>query len=261
MFLFNPFLDSPETASQWYTTVEASLVQAAALLFSRGSISTFDEAANQFISSLDSHIGSVTAKFSVQGPEIASSLLAMLMDFGTVDFNTMQLSPSLVVKPMDETTKFLSSEEVVNRAGSLFRKSAAVVLQRIGDEHCLPFAHVILAFLYCLSSETDANMFVETNVPWVTLGSFLNTLQRFTVVKTRLEGPEFPMPLPGLGRQLLEDFIMRGLAWTKNFYPPGFFECQAVEDKQVLELAAPRAERCLWLGIKLASVGQSSTDV
>ena len=46
MLLFNQFLDSPETASQRYLTVEASLVQAAALLFSRGSISVFDEVAN-----------------------------------------------------------------------------------------------------------------------------------------------------------------------------------------------------------------------
>src|SRR5271155_1202116 len=48
-------------------------------------MSTFDEAANRCVSSLDSYIGRATAKFRVQGPEIACGLLAMLMDFGIVD--------------------------------------------------------------------------------------------------------------------------------------------------------------------------------
>jgi hypothetical protein len=313
MLLFNQFLDSPKTASQRYPTVEASLVQAAALLFSRGSISTFDEAAHQFISSLDPYIGRVTAKFKVQGPEIASGLLAMLMDFGITDSIiwqevraldvpkkqsqdssqespkieantedlrvkrqlywekhsdiqvTQQISPSLIVKPMDDFTTFTSSEEVVNRAGGLFRKSTTVVLQRIGDKNCLPFAHIILAFLYSLSFVPDALLYVEAICPWTSLALFLNTLGRSGTVETRFEGSEFPMPLSGLGRQLLEDFTMRGLAWAKYFYPPGFFEGQVVdEDERALELSsmtAPRAERCLWLGIQLALVGMSSVNM
>jgi hypothetical protein len=317
MLLFNQFLDSPEMASQKYSTVEASLVQAAALLFSRGSMSIFDEAANQFVSSLDPYIGRVTAKFRVQGPEIACGILAMLMDFGIADsviwqavraldvpkkqsqdssqespnqveVNTedptvrqierqvywkknfdirviKQISPFPIVELMDDSTPFTSSEEVVNRAGSLFRKSTTVVLQRIGDKNCLPFAHVILAFLYSLSFAPDVLLYVEAIFPWTSLALLLNTLGRSGTVEGRFEGSEFPILLSGIGRQLPEDFTMRGLAWAKYFYPPGFFEGQIVdEDERALEppsMAAPRAERCLWLGIQLASVCRLSMGV
>jgi hypothetical protein len=309
MLLFNQFLENPETASQRYPTVEASLVHAAALLFSRGSILTFDEAANQFIASLDLHIGRVTAKIRVQGPEIACGLLAMLMDFGIADSAiwqavrapdvpkkspqessqeasttesniedsavkqierqlywknhsairvTKQISPWLIIEPMDESTTFTSSEEVVNRAGGLFRKSTAVVFQRIGDKNCLPFAHVMLAFLYSLSFVPEALLYVEAIFPWMSLALFLNTLGRSGAVDARFEGTEFPMPLSGTGRQLPEDFTLRGLAWAKHFYPADFFESQVVdEDERALELlsmAAPREERCLWLGIQIANV-------
>ena len=68
-----------------------------------------------------------------------------------------------------------------------------------------------------------------------------------------------PQQLSGTGRQLPEDFVMRGLIWAQHYFPPGFFEGQVVdEDERKLELpshAGPRAERCLWLGVRLASVG------
>jgi len=58
--------------------------------------------------------------------------------------------------------------------------------------------------------------------------------------------------------QLPEDFVMRGLIWAQSYFPSNLFNGQLVdEDKRHLELpshAAPRAERCLWLGVQLASV-------
>jgi hypothetical protein len=51
---------------------------------------------------------------------------------------------------------------------------------------------------------------------------------------------------------------MRGLSWARHYFPAAFFQGQVVdEDERTLDLpshAAPRAERCLWLGVKIASV-------
>lgn len=52
---------------------------------------------------------------------------------------------------------------------------------------------------------------------------------------------------------------MRGFKWSdQHYYSSHFFERQVVdEDDRFLELpshTAPRAERCLWLGVRLASV-------
>jgi hypothetical protein len=91
-------------------------------------------------------------------------------------------------------------------------------------------------------------------MPWEDIAIFLNTLGRSGVV----EGADFPQQLSGTGRQLPEDFIMRGLLWAQHYFPAEFFSGQIVdEDERNLELpshAAPRAERCLWLGVQLASI-------
>ncbi|KAF7502401.1 hypothetical protein GJ744_005853 [Endocarpon pusillum] len=85
MLLFNSFLANEEIASQRYPVVEAAFVKAAAIQFTRGSIETYTELVEQFLFALDRHIGRVTAKFRVQGPELASAICATLFDFGNVD--------------------------------------------------------------------------------------------------------------------------------------------------------------------------------
>jgi hypothetical protein len=82
MLLFSPFLEDSEIASQRYPLVESALVKAHGILFTHGTISDYVSLMDQFCSVLDNHIGRVTAKFRVQGPEIASSLCAATFDFG-----------------------------------------------------------------------------------------------------------------------------------------------------------------------------------
>jgi Est1 DNA/RNA binding domain len=313
MLLFNPFLANGETASLRYPVVESAFVKAAAVHFTRGSVAVYTQLVERFVSSLDSHIGRITAKFRVQGPEMASTLCAALFDFGNVDsflwkgfvahdcqiqaalenlngstgqttttadqeanlkaeqrrayfrsMNDRPGHPQATHSTRDSTTKdatFSGAQDAVAQACHLFYASSEVVFQRIGDRNVLPFAHVVLAFLNSLAYVPDALLFVEGQVPWESIVAFLNAVGRSGAVESRFEGTAFPQPLSGTGRQLPEDFIMRGLVWAKHYFPTGFFEGQIVdEDERSLELpshAAPRAERCLWLGIQLASVSCS----
>lgn len=317
MLLFNPFLAVAEIASQRYPMVEATFVKAAAIHFTRGSITAYTQLVEQFVSALNSHIGRITARFRVQGPEMASTLCASLFDFGDVDSYLLRLfvaydsqfqaaleqvklstaqtttspeqeanlkeeqrqayfklvnasceHPKAVHSTRDSTTKdarFSGSQDAVAHACHLFYSSNEVVFQRIGDKNVLPFAHVVLAFLNSLTFVPEAMLFVEWHVPWESIVRFLNILGTYGVVESRFEGSAFPQPLSGTGRQLPEDFIMRGLVWAKHYFPGGFFEGQIVdEDERTLELpshAAPRAERCLWLGIQLASVSRILCEI
>ncbi|KAF7514335.1 hypothetical protein GJ744_000105 [Endocarpon pusillum] len=312
MLLFNPFLANGEIASQRYPSVESAFVKAAAIQFTRGSVEMYTQLVEQFLSVLNSHIGRVTAKFRVQGPEMASTLCATLFDFGNVESylwkafisydaqvqavlenyrnSTGQAKPSAEQEAnlkeeqrracfrsanshtghpraahstKDATTKdatFSGAQDAVAKACHLFYSSNEVIFQRIGDKNVLPFVHVVLAFLNSVAHVPEAALFVEGQVPWESIVTFLNTLGRSGVLAARFEGSAFPQPLSGTGRQLPEDFIMRGLIWAKHYFPSGFFEGVVVdEDERTLELpshAAPRAERCLWLGIQLASLGR-----
>jgi hypothetical protein len=310
MLLFNPFLEGSEIASQRYPLVESALVKANGVLFTHGPILEYRSLIDQFHSTLDNHIGRITAKFRVQGPEIASSLCAATFDFGNTNaflsqafrdqedrkksqleayrlshsqgeppledpkakYDSMQAywasfydtSDLVRAKPhsaTDLTTKdatFSGSHDAAAYACRSLGEATTVVSQRIGDKNILPYLHVVLAYLFGLAFVPNALTYVEGLIPWENITIFLNTLGRSGVVESRFEGTDFPQQMSGTGRQLPEDFVMRGLIWAQHYFPVDFFGGQIVdEDERNLELpshAAPRAERCLWLGVQLASV-------
>ena len=310
MLLFNPFLEGSEIAFQRYLLIESSFVKANGILFTHGSVELYVTLMDQFAALLDGHIGRITAKFRIQGPEIASTLCAATFDFGNAEsflcgafqkqeeqrkakrqgLQTLPVQediipedPTVKVEAMreywalvhgrtdfikanvhstlDSTTKdatFSGSHDAAVHGCHSFDMTVTKVLARIGDKNILSFAHVILAYVWSLAFVPDALQYVEGCVPWESISIFLNTMTRSGVVEARFEGADFPQPLSGTGRQLPEDFIMRGLVWAQHYFPAGFFEGQVVdEDERTLELpshAAPRAERCLWLGVQLASV-------
>jgi hypothetical protein len=276
MLLFNPFLEGSEIASQRYPLIESALVKANGILFTHGSVSEYISQMDQFWSILDNHIGRVTAKFRVQGPEITSSLCAATFDFGNAkaflsqtfhdqsdrrkayvetyqsshgqeepppeDLKSKHASMQAYWASIDDTsvyvrasprpvqdpiirsamfsdsettgTMFSDSDNAAAYACQYLGKTTTVVAQRIGDKKILPYMHVVLAYLFGLAFIPDALIYVKGYSPCENLTIFLNTLGRSGVVKARFEDEDFPQQLSGTGRQLPEDFVMRGLIWA-----------------------------------------------
>jgi hypothetical protein len=315
MLLFNPLLEASTTANREqkeetlskYARFDSSLVTAAGILFTKGSIKDYNRHMAQFASELDTHVTKIGSNWKVQGPEVASSLIACLFDFGCPEnylwkaFRTHQdklrgteppppgggavpatedgvmmedvhrkfwKDHSIETKDFKQAAapalsdsddgKFSSSDEVTSHVLPVWYNTIATVTSKVGDRNILPFLHMTLAFLWSLSYIPGALIYLENYVPWAKLALTLNTLSRSGVLDSRVNAKEFPQQQSGTGRQLPEDFPMRGLVWAPYFYPPGFFEGQVVdEDERTLEMpshAAPRTERCLWLGVRLASV-------
>jgi hypothetical protein len=156
-------------------------------------------------------------------------------------------------------SKISSTEEASTQAVRVLGETIRIVTQRIGDKNIVPFMHTQLAFLWSLAHVPGALQYVQGHIPFDGLVNFLNTLGRSGVDESHVVGDEFPQQLSGTGRQLPEDFPMRGLVWAPRYYPANFFQGQVVdEDERTLDLpshSAPRAERCLWLGYQLARVG------
>ena len=313
MLLFNPLLEASalaarnpkqESASK-YAKFDSSLVTAAGILFTKGSMYDYAVHITRFASELDSHIARSGANWKVQGVEVASALNACMLDFGTEEnflwkaFRThndklkgIQTEEHSTETPMDmipiskedahrkfwkdhsintadfrqatpptriqPDQKFTSADEVTSFILPVWANAISIVAGKLGDRNILPFMHTTLAFLWSLSYVPGALIYVENYIPWAKLALSLNTLSRSGVVDARVESPEFPQQQSGTGRQLPEDFPMRGLVWAPYYFPSDFFEGQVVdEDERTLELpshTAPRAERCLWLGVRLASV-------
>ena len=91
MLLFNPLLEASalaarnpkqESASK-YAKFDSSLVTAAGILFTKGSMHDYAVHITRFASELDSHIARSGANWKVQGVEVASALNACMLDFGT----------------------------------------------------------------------------------------------------------------------------------------------------------------------------------
>lgn len=309
MLLWNPFLDETDIASQRYPVVEATFVKSNGIHFTRGSVAEYRSLIGQFVSIVDNHIGRVTAKWRVQGPEIASTLCAAVQDFGNSEaflsqilrtedekreqaqnatkeevseeqtqksppvvhflspkkawsecdeVNFRRLQPTSFEDAVSQEAKFSGSEDTVSHAFTLTITTFTINLQRIGDKNVLPFVHIILAFIWCLSYVPAALGYLEAHLPWGQIVTFLNTIGRSGVVDANYECDTFPPSLSGTGRQLPEDFVMRGLLWAQKYFPSGFFEdALENEDERTLEMPShgiSRAERCLWLGRQLAMV-------
>jgi hypothetical protein len=319
MLLFNPLLEAAslpsqnpkkETVTSKYSKFDYSLVTAAGMLFTKGSIHDYCVHIIQFTSELDNHIARSGSNWKVQGTEVASALISWMLDFGSDEnflwgafrahhdkLKGIQPEPANTAPKMDHTVpkmdqlakedshrkfwmdtalsaadfrqaipaagvqpgaKFVSADQVTSYAIPVWSNTVSMVASKVGDRNILPFLHVTLAFLWSLSYVPGGLIYLENDIPWAKLVLSLNTLSRSGVVDARVESSGFPQQQSGTGRQLPEDFLIRGLVWAPFYFPPDFFEGQVVdEDERTLELpshAAPRAERCIWLGARLASV-------
>ncbi|KAL8823252.1 MAG: hypothetical protein Q9191_006030 [Dirinaria sp. TL-2023a] len=157
------------------------------------------------------------------------------------------------------TSEDLRSSLALIRPASKFMFSIlSICLRRIGDRNVFPSVHVSFVFLLSLTGVDKAMKYVEQDVPWVEICSFLNALAKPEVMTEKVRGRVFPKPDNGIGRPLPDDFGMRGLLYAEDYFPVNWFSDAAVDDEErSLELpsmAAPRVERILWLGIQIASL-------
>ena len=88
LLLFNPLLDQSASPASRYQPAEFNFVCAAATLFKRRSVVEYDMYRQQFANHLGAHMARSGSHFKIQGPEIAGSLFAMMMDSGNVE-NTL----------------------------------------------------------------------------------------------------------------------------------------------------------------------------
>ena len=151
-----------------------------------------------------------------------------------------------------------SSEAIISRASCITFVTLSISLQRIGDKNVFPLVHVSFVFLWSLVTVEKAMKYVERDVPWGEICSFLNSLAKPEAMTPRVWGDGFPKPSDGVGRPLPEDFVLRGQLYSQFYYTKDWFqEAMIDEEERALELpsmVAPRVERILWLGIRIASV-------
>jgi hypothetical protein len=120
-----------------------------------------------------------------------------------------------------------------------------------------------LAFLSSLASATEitrrrySNAILDTSVvlnqvPWEKLCVLLNTFLSAELRRGDIE----PFP-DDCKRPLPEDYVLRGLVWTHDYFPGTWFDVQVDLGERFLEKSTfqtLRVQRILWLGKKLSAV-------
>ncbi|KDB20681.1 hypothetical protein H109_07362 [Trichophyton interdigitale MR816] len=274
----------------------ASFVKAHGIMFKKESVHSYFEHTLQFFSCLPQHVGRMGEKFREQGVHISCSNFATLFindnalvpatgktltalyttaiatpvecripsarAYWSTCTQTEPLVSLLNTIPTSSSTRFSSSLSPLHYTIYQSMHTFSLLLRQIGDKNVLPAIHVSLAFLFTLSLAPEAMLVFEPLVPFRDLVTFLNTLNRHRVSESKIASDEFPLPESrdvGVKYHLPEDFDLRGLTWTRLYFPDGHFvNAELPEDEErMLELshtAFVRAERCLWLGCRLASM-------
>lgn len=154
----------------------------------------------------------------------------------------------------------IQESSFLSKASELVFSSLSITLRRHGDKNVFPFVHCMFVFLWNLASIDSIMRYVQTDIPWSEMCSFLNTLAKPENMTTAvLNSNKFPKSGEKVERPLPEDFFMRGQLFALDYLSTGWCEDNMVdEEERMLELpsmTATRVERLLWLGIRMAKVG------
>ena len=190
-----------------------------------------------------------------------SKSAARKLSDSSFDVNNLARSSSVAsTQPSLEilkSTEFQSSLNHISRASSLAFGTLSVCLHHATDKNVFPLIHIYFVFLWSLAVVEKAMIHIEKDIPWGKICSFLNTLAKPDTLTSKVFDERFPKP-DGIGRPLPEDFMMRGQMYSQWYFPETWFKDAMIDDEErsleLASMAAPRAERILWLGLRIASV-------
>ena len=121
------------------------------------------------------------------------------------------------------------AENTLAHASVMLFHLFAVALNRPSDENIFPMVHIYVIFLWYLSSIPNGMKYIEADVPWSALVTFLNFLSRTpsvdftTVMAQEVPGSEYG----NKWRPLCEDFPLRG-----QFIPDLIFQTVDLQPRQ-----------------------------
>ncbi|EQL01457.1 hypothetical protein OCS_02837 [Ophiocordyceps sinensis CO18] len=293
--LFDPLLSS--APQQHLVPVDAAFVRVHGILFSGKSKEQLVPSMDEFCSLLDGRIGSAHSSWLEAGyinPPLPSNTCALacqlwcrqltkvtryyvgislscsLLGFGA-ESNVIMRVISRHGEPDDSMDEVFLEGDAEAYAVDTFRQALCfavrtyeIVLRRWGDKNTLSCLHTTMVFLLHLSRHPCAMAYIENDYPWKLTAIMLNHLLHnylFLTVgrKPRIDGESFPgpekegqppYPLP-------EDYALRGLIYTEDYFPDGWFDNERIDESdRYLEppsKALERQERILWIGRRLAT--------
>ena len=147
-----------------------------------------------------------------------------------------------------------------DNALKLFVETHRIVFKRYGDPNTFGYLHVILVALFRFVQTPEIYEHVAEKFPFGLLARALNRLaSSCDSPSSEWKSSQFPgQDTKHTKRPLPEDFTLRGLAWTDNYFPDDWFSNVVDEDERGIEVASMAAERklrCLYLATRIVDHG------
>ena len=90
----------------------------------------------------------------------------------------------------------------------------AISLRRIDDRNVYPLVHVSLVFIFSLTSVDIAIIYVERDVPWNAICSFLNSLAGPKTLTLQVWAEDFPKPSSMASYEHYQRTSLCGILWV-----------------------------------------------
>jgi hypothetical protein len=149
-------------------------------------------------------------------------------------------------------------DETLQQALGFAVRIIETVMRRWGDTNTLPFLHTVLVFMNYMTRFPGAISYLEGAFPWKLTALMLNSLLVSCEAGYEVHS-DFRRPERELPRPLPEDFAMRGLIYSEDYFPSDWFKNDKIdEDEKYFELGSmveERKDRILTLGCKIATLG------
>ncbi|KAK5663154.1 hypothetical protein OQA88_6571 [Cercophora sp. LCS_1] len=276
MTLFDPLMAPNSNQQSRLTPTEHAFVKTHGILFSRlakkkKNPASLEASEDEFINSLDNHVGRSTRRFLEPGCFMGITNCCASVGYGSESNpiycaikQTRAANQEQGEEPQEQPDHAMAESGIDDAAVKeladplrLANRTHDVIFRRYGDSNILTYVHSVLVFIHHASFYSEAMMHLAPSFPWKLLSLTLNTLTGSGQGFARFEGDEFPRAeKEEAPRPLPEDYAMRGLLWAENHFPKDWFTNDKIEDDEKgLELASMGEERrirVLHLGVQIA---------
>jgi Est1 DNA/RNA binding domain len=239
------------------TLVLKRFIEVHKALFIRESPSMFNKPAQQFLGQLCRHAELSEHLFHNQGVLIAAINFASIFGLGNKGAEVPDILRKLC-NPLslhdDAGIETLVGQKINKLASRFAFSTLDTILQRIHEGNIMPHVHISLAFIWCIAKVPKIMEYIEADVPWSRLATFMNAQIRPDSDMSELANNNFDKGY------LREDFMLRGTFWSQLYYPPEFSHVAEADHRQELPAEATEAtlrlQRSLGLIFRIAKVSR-----
>ncbi|KAH7129834.1 hypothetical protein B0J13DRAFT_132685 [Dactylonectria estremocensis] len=247
------------------SSLDATFLQAHAILFTRRDYENFNGVIESFLQCLEddqSQLEGIT--FMTSRHPLALITCNSLLGYGD--------EKRILLPAENETDSACDTEETIGKSDDeidtvqlkqlghaciLAERIDTTLMLRVGDPDILEYLHVRLIFMLQMAHDPSAMNYLENRFPWDLATMCLNAVAMSIPSAEPMQTDSFPKQSDGNGHVLSEDWEMRGLFWTENYFPVDWFANEVdfhsvVDGYKQPTPAMYREQRVLFVGRCLA---------